>query len=82
MSDNPELSVSPLELFFDLVFVFAVTQTAALIAFDQTVTGVLGGLLVFFMLWWVWGQYTWGVNMVGSQRIGVRLAIFMAMGLS
>ncbi len=85
MSDNPEipkLSVSPLELFFDLVFVFAVTQTAALIALDQTVTGVLGGVLVFFMLWWVWTQYTWGINMVVSHRIGVRIAIFVAMGLS
>ncbi|MFQ5946982.1 MAG: low temperature requirement protein A [Anaerolineae bacterium] len=85
MSDNPEvseLSVSPLELFFDLVFVFAVTQTAALIGRNQTVTGVLGGVLVFFMLWWAWQQYTWGINGVGNQRLGVKLTLLLAMGLS
>ncbi|GMQ86148.1 MAG: hypothetical protein BMS9Abin07_1721 [Acidimicrobiia bacterium] len=81
-SDIPELSVSPLELFFDLVFVFAVTQTAALISHNPTVTGVLGGALVFFMLWWAWSQYTWGINGVGNDRIGVQLALALAMGLS
>jgi low temperature requirement protein LtrA len=81
-SDIPELSVSPLELFFDLVFVFAVTQTAALIAHNPTVTGVLGGALVFFMLWWAWSQYTWGINGIGNDRIGVQLALVLAMGLS
>jgi low temperature requirement protein LtrA len=81
-SDIPEFSVSPLELFFDLVFVFAVTQTAALIAHNPTVTGVLGGALVFFMLWWAWSQYTWGINGVGNDRIGVQLALVLAMGLS
>lgn len=80
--DIPELSVSPLELFFDLVFVFAVTQTAALIVHNPTVTGVLGGALVFFMLWWAWSQYTWGINGVGNDRIGVQLTLVVAMGLS
>ncbi len=81
-SDIPELSVSPLELFFDLVFVFAVTQTVSLIAHDPTVTGVLGGALVFFMLWWAWQQYTWGINAIGNERIAVQLALILAMGIS
>ena len=81
-ADIPQLSVSPLELFFDLVFVFAVTQTAALISHDPTVTGVLGGALVFFMLWWAWSQYTWGINSIGNARFGVQLALVVAMGLS
>ena len=80
--DIPELSVSPLELFFDLVFVFAVTQTALLISHNPTVTGVLGGALVFFMLWWAWSQYTWGINRIGNERFTVQLALVVAMGLS
>ncbi len=80
--DIPELSVSPLELFFDLVFVFAVTQTVALVGHNPTPTGVLGGALVFFMLWWAWQQYTWGINSVGNERFWVRLALILAMGLS
>ncbi len=85
MSDReniPDLSVSPLELFFDLVFVFAVTQTALLISHNPTVTGVLGGALVFFMLWWAWSQYTWGINRIGNERFTVQLALVVAMGLS
>jgi len=81
-SEIQELSVSPLELFFDLVFVFAVTQTVALIAHDPTVTGVLGGALVFFMLWWAWQQFTWGINGVGNERLAVRLGLTLAMGIS
>ena len=81
-SDIRELSVSPLELFFDLVFVFAVTQTVSLIAHNPTVTGVLGGALVFFMLWWAWQQYTWGINGVGNDRFWVQIALVVAMGLS
>jgi len=81
-SDISELSVSPLELFFDLVFVFAVTQTVSLIAHDPTVTGVLGGALVFFMLWWAWQQYTWGINVIGNERIVVQLTLMLAMGIS
>ncbi len=80
--DIPELSVSPLELFFDLVFVFAVTQTVSLIADNPTVTGVLGGALVFFMLWWAWQQYTWGINAIGNERVAVQLALILAMGIS
>ncbi len=75
-------TATPLELFFDLVFVFAVTQTALLISHNPTVTGVLGGALVFFMLWWAWSQYTWGINRVGNDRFFVQLALIVAMGLS
>ena len=81
-SDISELNVSPLELFFDLVFVFAVTQTVSLIEHDPTVTGVLGGALVFFMLWWAWQQYTWGINLIGNERVVVQLALILAMGIS
>ena len=60
-ADEPlsDISVSPLELFFDLVFVFAITQVAVLIRQDTSMGNVLRGLLILAMLWWAWSQYTW-----------------------
>jgi low temperature requirement protein LtrA len=74
-----ELSVSPLELFFDLVFVFAVTQVAVLLHSDQTWAGAARALLILAMLWWLWGQYTWSLNGVGTESPLVRLALLAAM---
>ncbi|HMQ25340.1 MAG TPA: low temperature requirement protein A [Acidimicrobiales bacterium] len=48
-----------LELFLDLVFVFAVTQVAAVLASDLTWSGVGRGLLVAWLVWWLWSQFTW-----------------------
>jgi len=47
-------SVTPLELFFDLVFVFALTQVTALLADDPTWTGMVQGLLILAAIWWAW----------------------------
>lgn len=87
MSDNApvtqeldELSVSPFELFFDLVFVFAVTEVAVLLHGDPTWAGAGRALLILAMLWWVWGQYTWVLNGVGTESRLVRLALLGAMG--
>ena len=52
-----EARVTPLELFFDLVFVLALTQCTALMAEEPTWTGVGKGLLVLGMLWWSWVGY-------------------------
>ena len=51
---DAEHQVTPLELFFDLVFVFAITQVTSLLAHDPTWGGVLRGLLVLAALWWAW----------------------------
>ena len=75
-----ELSVSPFELFFDLVFVFAVTEVAVLLHSDPTWAGAGRALLILAMLWWVWGQYTWVLNGVGTESRLVRLALLAAMG--
>lgn len=77
--DADELSVSPLELFFDLVFVFSITQVAALLAADPTVEGLIGGLLVLLLIWWSWSQYTWAANALGNQARAIRLALLAAM---
>jgi len=72
--------VTPLELFFDLVFVLALTQCTTLIAHDPTWQGMLEGLLVLGMLWWSWVGYAWLTSVVDPEEGAVRLAIFVAMG--
>jgi len=51
--------VSPLELFFDLVFVLAITQCTALMSHDPTWRGIGRGLVVLGLLWWSWVGYAW-----------------------
>jgi low temperature requirement protein LtrA len=74
-----EKRVEPLELFFDLVFVFALTQVTARLADELTWGGLLRGLLVLAAIWWAWAAYAWLTNEVDGRRRGVRLSIFGAM---
>ena len=72
--------VSPLELFFDLVFVFAITQVTAIISANPTWEGVAQGLLVLAVVWWTWAGYAWLTNTMDPEDGLVRVAIFGAMG--
>lgn len=72
--------VTPLELFFDLVFVFAVTQVTGLLAQDPTWRGLTRGLLVLSAVWWAWVAYAWLTNTANPDEGGVRVAMFGAMG--
>ena len=71
--------VTPLELFFDLVFVLALTQCTTLMAATPTWEGLLKGLLVLGMLWWSWCGYAWLTSVVDPEEGTVRLAMFAAM---
>ena len=71
--------VTPLELFFDLVFVLAITQCTALMARTPTWTGLARGILVLGLLWWAWVGYAWLTSVVDPEEGVVRLAIFGAM---
>jgi low temperature requirement protein LtrA len=71
--------VTPLELFFDLVFVLALTQCTTLIARTPTWEGMLKGMLVLGMLWWSWTGYAWLTSVVDPEEGTVRLAMFAAM---
>jgi low temperature requirement protein LtrA len=71
--------VTPLELFFDLVFVLAITQCTALMAHDTTWEGLAQGLLVLGVLWWSWVGYAWLTSVVDPEENTVRLTIFAAM---
>ena len=77
--DPSDLRVSPLELFFDLVFVFSITQVVTLLEADTSVRGLVGGLLVLLLIWWSWSQYTWALNSVGNEAPAVKLALLTAM---
>ncbi len=72
-------TVTPLELFFDLVFVLAFTQCTALMADDPTWSGVAKGLLVLGVLWWSWVGYAWLTSVIDPEEDAVRIAIFAAM---
>ncbi len=71
--------VTPLELFFDLVFVLALTQCTALMAGESSWRGLAEGLLVLAVLWWSWCGYAWLTSVVDPEEGAVRLVIFAAM---
>lgn len=70
--------VTPLELFFDLVFVLALTQCTALMSNDPTWEGLAQGLLVLGMLWWAWVGYSWLTSVLDPEEGAVRLVMFGA----
>jgi low temperature requirement protein LtrA len=74
-----EERVTPLELFFDLVFVLALTQCTALMAENPTWEGVAQGLLVLAVMWWAWAGYAWFTSVVEPEEGAVRVVIFAAM---
>ena len=63
-NSEPELRVTTLELFFDLVFVFTITQLTSLLARDLSATGVVQVILIFIVLFWMYGAYAWLTNQV------------------
>jgi low temperature requirement protein LtrA len=75
-----EQKVTPLELFFDLVFVFAFTQVTALMAANPTWEGLGQGMLVLAAVWWAWGGYAWLTNSLHSDDGIARLGLMAAMG--
>lgn len=73
-------SVTPLELFFDLVFVFALTQVTTLLADDLTWVGLLRGFAVLAVVWWAWGGYAWLTNTINiDDDVASRLVLLIAM---
>ena len=71
--------VMPLELFFDLVFVLAITQCTALMADEPTWEGLVKGMLVLGVLWWSWVGYAWLTSVLDPEEWLVRFTIFAAM---
>src|SRR5215475_15388877 len=74
-----EQRVTPLELFFDLVFVYAITQVTLLMSHDATWSGLARGLIVLAALWWAWTGYAWLTNSLEPEEGVVRAGVFAAM---
>jgi low temperature requirement protein LtrA len=73
------LRVSTLELFFDLVFVFAITQLTGILSHDVSVAAGVRVLLIFGVLWWMYGGYVWLANARTPSRTPERLLMLVGM---
>jgi low temperature requirement protein LtrA len=71
--------VTYVELFFDLVFVFAVTQISHTLLAHFTVLGALQVTLLFLAVWWVWVFTSWITNWLNPEKTPVRLLLFAMM---
>ena len=73
-------NASTLELFFDLVYVFAITQVVSVIHNDPTAAGLAKGAFLLALLWWTWSIYTWTTNWTGTDGTLTKLFLLAAMG--
>ena len=67
MATSADHRVTPAELFFDLVFVYAITQVTALMSQDISARRIAEGVLVLCLLWWCWCSFAWLGNVVRSR---------------
>ena len=81
-SEHADHRVNAMELFLDLVFVFAVTQLSHYLLHHHTILGALQTLVMFLAVWWGWIYTAWATNWLDPDRAPVRLALSMVMLLS
>jgi low temperature requirement protein LtrA len=74
--------VSFAELFFDLIFVFSVTQVVHLIHGSFDIVHIGRAVLVFWLVWWAWTQFTWALNAADTKHNWVLMAVLVATGLA
>src|SRR5919201_4952333 len=76
---DDDVRVSTIELFFDLVFVFTITQLTSLLVADPTGAGVARVALIFGNVWWMYGGYAWLTNAVPPRETVLRLLMLIGM---
>jgi low temperature requirement protein LtrA len=74
-----ERRTSPVELLWDLVFVFAITQVTALLARDLSWAGFGRGMLVLALVWWAWSAFVWAANAQDPSSDVLRVVLLLAM---
>jgi low temperature requirement protein LtrA len=74
-----EVRVSTLELFFDLVFVFTITQLTSVLAQDPNGKGLLRAALMLVVIWWMYGGYAWLTNVVAPDRLTYQMLLLGGM---
>jgi low temperature requirement protein LtrA len=78
--EHEHARVTYVELFFDLVFVFAVTQLSHAVLAHPTALGVLHAAMLLAAVWWAWVCTSWITNWLDPERVPVRLMMFLLMG--
>jgi low temperature requirement protein LtrA len=78
-TEDRAVRVSTLELFFDLVFVFTLTQLTGLLADDPSWTGLAKVVLLLSIIWWIYDGYVWLTNAVALDFLGHRLLLLGGM---
>ena len=78
-ADQSEVRVSTLELFFDLVFVFTITQLTAVLSSRPTATGLLHVVVMLILIWWMYGGYAWLTNVLAPDRFAYQALLLGGM---
>jgi low temperature requirement protein LtrA len=76
-----ERRTSPLELLWDLVFVFAITQVTTLLSRHLDWSGFGHAMLILALIWWAWSAFVWAANAQASEATSLRLALLVATAL-
>src|SRR5262249_16755888 len=79
VAPNQHGRVTAAELFFDLVFVFAVTQVSHPLLHHFTPSGAIQATILFLAVWWVWVFTAWVTNWLDPEQTPVRLLLFLLM---
>src|SRR4051795_9639333 len=79
MAQEDAVRVSTLELFFDLVFVFTITQLTAVLAHETSLRGLLQVVLMLGLIWWMYSGYVWLTNAVAPDRMERRMVLLGGM---
>jgi low temperature requirement protein LtrA len=77
---EPERRTSSIELFWDLVFVFAVTQVSTLLSGHLSWSGLGRAMLVLALIWWAWSAFVWAANAQRDDSPSLRLSLLLAAG--
>lgn len=77
--DQDDIDVTHIELFFDLVFVFAITQLSHHLLVHLSLFGALEGIVMLLAIWWVWIYTSWSTNWLDCNRAAVRLMLLAMM---
>jgi low temperature requirement protein LtrA len=78
--EDEDVRVSTLELFFDLVFVFTITQLTSVLAHETTLKGALQVVLMLGLIWWMYAGYVWLTNAIRTDQAERRAFLLAGMG--
>ena len=74
--------VTFVELFFDLVFVYCVTQVVTLLHGHIDSRSAVSALLVFWLVWWAWTQFTWALNAANTEHPRIQAITLLATAIA